>query len=170
VSRQGRSSSYRAFLSFQTLFSFDGDRSPARSRLLFVLAVYGRSMFPCSGMKAGGPPVRLRSLVPGYAGETAASEQAPYLSRTSCPSEVRKSTDDCLNFPRVFRCADGVYRARIGRAPRQRTRRTPASTGIVMKRSPAVTGRPPSIATASPANSRGSRTCSSASPKLATTR
>jgi RHS repeat-associated protein len=39
VSRQGRSSSHGAFLSFQTLFlfSFDHDRSPARSRLLFVL-------------------------------------------------------------------------------------------------------------------------------------
>jgi hypothetical protein len=73
VSSQGRSSSHGAFLSFQTLFlfSFDHDRSPARSRLLFVLAVYGRDMFPCLGMKAGGPPVRLRSIVPGYAGETA---------------------------------------------------------------------------------------------------
>jgi RHS repeat-associated protein len=72
VSRQGRSSSHRAFL-FQPLFlfPFDGDRSPARSRLLFVLAVYGRDMFLCSGMKAGGPPVRLRSIIPGYAGETA---------------------------------------------------------------------------------------------------
>jgi hypothetical protein len=59
------------FLSFQTLFSFDGDRSPARSRLLFVPAVYGQDMFPCSGMKAGGPPVRPRSIIPGYAGETA---------------------------------------------------------------------------------------------------
>jgi hypothetical protein len=71
VSRQGRSSSHRAFLSFQTLFSFDGDRSPARSRLLYVLAAYGRGMFPGSGVKAGGPPVRPRSIVPGYAGETA---------------------------------------------------------------------------------------------------
>jgi hypothetical protein len=72
VSSQGKSSSHRAFL-FPTLFlfSFDGDRSPARSRLLFVLAVYGRDMFLCSGMKAGGPLVRPRSLVPGYAGEPA---------------------------------------------------------------------------------------------------
>jgi hypothetical protein len=75
VSSQGRSSSHGTFLSFQIpfLFSFDGDRSPARSSLLFVLAVYGRYMFPCSGMKADGPPVRLRSIIPGYAGEPAAS-------------------------------------------------------------------------------------------------
>jgi hypothetical protein len=59
VSRQGKSSSHGTFLSFQTLFlfSFGHDRSPARSSLLFVLAVYGRYMFPGSGMKAGGPTV-----------------------------------------------------------------------------------------------------------------
>jgi hypothetical protein len=89
------------FLSFQILFlfSFDGDRSPARSRLLFVLAVYGRDMFPGSGMKAGGPPSDHAQLYPATPGRLLIIESVT-LSSSGLGKKERAMNVSLLPQPR----------------------------------------------------------------------